>query len=628
MIEAGTVLQNRYLIQKQIGQGGMGTVYIATDQRFNSLVAIKETIFTDASLLRAFEREAQLLNSLRHPALPRVSDFFTEGDGHFLVMEFIEGEDLSVILENQGAFAAADVSVWADQLLDALDYLHSQKTPVVHRDIKPQNLKLLAQRGQIILLDFGLAKGTTSDVSKLSQTKSVFGYSRAYAPLEQIQGTGTDPRSDIYSLAATVYHLFTGKAPVDALTRATAVLNNQPDPLRLANKLNPSVHPGVAQVLQTALSLNANLRPQSASAMRDALTRAGELPIESFTDDETENAAIVADLFTPNTQLIHRENGESGKETSIEQPANATAAAAANIAAAEFEAAEAALQNAPDADAATRVSSGSVRHTEQPKADTDPQPVKQATSVHHTPSGALHVPIVPEQPVHARGVIRPKRRSMLTPVGVAAAIAILGGGGFATWYATNNNGSGGSDSNLTNAANEANVQTQTLKKPVANESKQSEQNADASPTAGEAQMSGNKNPAETQSSAQPSRQQPEARVVIVEGEKPQNQSDRKSENETGEENAGEESQQQQDEPPPTEENGDEMDEPPPPPRVRAEDIRKLPPEERAKAVEQLTRQKIREVQRRIRETNRRRQEKGLPPLVVPKMPETPPENEP
>ena len=174
MVEPGIVLQNRYLVQKQIGAGGMGTVYLATDQRLNGAVALKETLFTDPNLLRAFEREAQLLSSLRHPVLPRVMDYFTENEGQFLVMEYFDGEDLSEILKREGAFAVSDVLRWADDLLDALDYLHNQKFPVIHRDIKPQNLKL-TPRGEIILLDFGLAKGKTGDTSQLSLTNSVFG---------------------------------------------------------------------------------------------------------------------------------------------------------------------------------------------------------------------------------------------------------------------------------------------------------------------------------------------------------------------------------------------------------------------------------------------------------------------
>lgn len=271
MIEAGKVLQERYRVEKQIGAGGMGAVFIATDERFGSTVAIKETFFTDDKFRKAFEREARLLNSLRHPALPRVSDHFVDGNGQFLVMEYIDGDDLSEQLESEGkVFTVKEVLGWAEQLLDALEYLHSQEMPVIHRDIKPQNLKLTS-RGQIILLDFGLAKGNPTNSETGTAAKSVFGYSRNYASIEQIQGSGTDPRSDLYSLSATLYHLLTGVPPADALTRAMNVLSDKPDPLIDAYKIRPEVPIGVSRVLYEAMALNAEQRPASARAMLDRL---------------------------------------------------------------------------------------------------------------------------------------------------------------------------------------------------------------------------------------------------------------------------------------------------------------------------------------------------------------------
>src|SRR2546423_11752674 len=274
MIEPGTLLQNRYRVTEQIGQGGMGAVYVATDERFHSTVAIKQTFFfDDPALGKAFEREARLLNHLRHPALPKVSDHFTEGPGQFVVMEFIEGFDLGALLkERGGAFPVADVLAWADDLLDVLDYLHKQNPPVVHRDIKPQNIKRTAC-GRVVLLDFGLAKGTPAH-THASVTGSVVGYSLLYAPLEQVQGTGTDPCSDIYSLGATLYHLLTGTPPVDALTRASAVINNQPDPLAPAHLVRPQIPAAVGGVLHRAMAQNAALRPQTAAALRAALRQA------------------------------------------------------------------------------------------------------------------------------------------------------------------------------------------------------------------------------------------------------------------------------------------------------------------------------------------------------------------
>jgi Serine/threonine protein kinase len=303
MIAPQTLLQNRYLVISQIGQGGMGAVYVATDQRFGSTVALKETFFTDPALRRAFEREARLLNRLRHHALPRVSDHFLEEEGQFLVMEYIAGDDLWEMLKAQGgAFPLKEVLDWADQLLDALDYLHTQEPSVIHRDIKPQNLKL-TPRGQIVLLDFGLAKGNPLQASQATATGSIFGYSRNYAPIEQIQGTGTDTRSDLYSLAATLYHLLTGATPPDALTRAAAVLNGQPDPLRPANEMHGQVTPAVAQVLMRAMSQNAGQRPQTAAAMREELREAGR---QTLVTGQTTNAQnfSTAPLLEQDTQLM------------------------------------------------------------------------------------------------------------------------------------------------------------------------------------------------------------------------------------------------------------------------------------------------------------------------------------
>ena len=138
------MVQGRYLIVQMIGKGGMGEVYLAVDQRLGSAVALKRTVFADDETLRnAFEREAKILGRLRHPVLPKVSDHFTDNGDQFLVMEHISGDDLSKRLEAANKpFPLSWVMFWADQLLDALAYLHSHEPPIIHRDIKPQNLKL------------------------------------------------------------------------------------------------------------------------------------------------------------------------------------------------------------------------------------------------------------------------------------------------------------------------------------------------------------------------------------------------------------------------------------------------------------------------------------------------------
>src|SRR6266508_2995951 len=275
MLPNNTLLQGRYRIVEQIGRGGMGAVYRASDTRLRTTVALKQTLVEGEPLRRAFEREAQLLASLRHPTLPRVSDHFIDEQGQFLVMEYIPGDDLGALLERRKRpFAVADVLRWADQLLDALDYLHSRNPPIIHRDIKPQNMKL-TDRNEIILLDFGLAKGSSMQ-TRATSTGSIFGYTPHYAPLEQIHGTGTDRRSDLYSLAATLYHLLTNRMPVDAVTRAGAKVNDEPDPLVIASDINPEVPPAIAAILHQAMSQRANQRPPTATAMRSALREAGK----------------------------------------------------------------------------------------------------------------------------------------------------------------------------------------------------------------------------------------------------------------------------------------------------------------------------------------------------------------
>lgn len=277
-----TVLQDRYHIVRQLGRGGMGAVYEAIDQRLGITVALKETLSTDTDSRRQFEREARLLATMQHPALPRVSDHFVEGDRAFLVMQFIGGIDLAKIISKQpGPFPRDQVIAWADQLLDALIYLHSRDRQVVHRDIKPHNLKLTAN-GQIALLDFGLAKAQSAVDASVTASRAFFGYTKHYAPLEQIQDQRTDPRSDIYALGATLYHLLTGTKPPDALVRATALINSEQDPLRSANELHAAVGSEISGILNKAMSLKSEDRYASAGEFREALRRLGRtMPVRT-----------------------------------------------------------------------------------------------------------------------------------------------------------------------------------------------------------------------------------------------------------------------------------------------------------------------------------------------------------
>lgn len=317
MLAPETILQGRYRIVRQLGQGGMGAVYEAVDLRLDTVVALKETLFTEERLRKQFEREARLLARLHHQALPRVSDHFTENEGAFLVMQYIPGEDLFEMQGRRGSgFPQADVLQWADQLCDALDYLHTQDPQIIHRDIKPQNLKLTA-RGQIVLLDFGLAKGSGGQMSVVTTSASIFGYTPNYAPLEQVQGLGTDPRSDIYSLAATLYHLMTNVKPPDALGRAAAIVNGMEDPLAPADSVSPEVSRSVAQVLQRAMSQKRDDRYESAGTMREALRSAatgalGEMPTVLTSAGTTTRG----DTFAPaaGTQMAGQRTQGGGSE--------------------------------------------------------------------------------------------------------------------------------------------------------------------------------------------------------------------------------------------------------------------------------------------------------------------------
>src|SRR5581483_6621445 len=271
MLTPGFWLQNRYQVVRLIAKGGMGAVYEAFDQRLHSTIALKECLFNDDRLNYAFAQEAKLLASLRHPALPKVTDHFAEGNAQFLVMEYIAGPDLAEIQrQRSGPFPVDQVVAWADQLLSLLEYLHAQKPPIIHRDIKPQNMKLSAQ-GEIILLDFGLAKGSVSQTLSLTANSVVHGYSPQYSSIEQIRGLGTDERSDIYSLAATLYHLVTGRPPLDAVARAADLASGLPDQLVEARALNPEVPEAFSKLIHSMLALNRDYRPATTAFLRKKL---------------------------------------------------------------------------------------------------------------------------------------------------------------------------------------------------------------------------------------------------------------------------------------------------------------------------------------------------------------------
>ncbi len=285
----GTVLQNRYEIIHKIAEGGMGAVYLAEDKRLNHRVALKETFFKDAELRQQFAREACFLANLRHPALVVVTDHFDEHESQFLVMQYIPGDDLGILLEKRTQpFSIHDICLWTHQLLDALKYLHSQPTPIVHRDIKPRNIKL-SERNDIVLLDFGLAKGIALKGETSVPVKSIQGYTLNYAPQEQISGKGTDGRSDLYSLGATLYHLITGHSPVDAISRLNKRSAGEPDPLMPPDHYNHDVPARMSALIMRAMALLPDDRPRNAADMHAEFLEASRF----FMGEAGDNRATV-----------------------------------------------------------------------------------------------------------------------------------------------------------------------------------------------------------------------------------------------------------------------------------------------------------------------------------------------
>ena len=282
VLEADSILRGRYEIVRLVGQGGMGAVYQANDLRLvGRFCAIKEVLpnlLTDQrgagmdleQTIEQFYQEASVLARLDHPNLPKVSDYFSVDGREYLVMDFIEGRDLQEILNEvlrQGKhLSETQVMIWASQLLDALDYLHSQEPPVLHRDIKPSNIKITPEN-RVKLVDFGLVKILQPDDASTVTVVQGRG-TVAYTPLEQYGGdTGhTDVRSDIYSLGATLYHLLAGAPPQDAKERF--LKSGLLDPLR---QLNPAISTRTERAVFQALAMHPDERPVSIAALREAL---------------------------------------------------------------------------------------------------------------------------------------------------------------------------------------------------------------------------------------------------------------------------------------------------------------------------------------------------------------------
>lgn len=304
------VLHQRYKIINELGRGGMGTVYEAIDLRQNNAhVAIKQMLPRDFDLREAFEREADILSRLDHTQLPRVSDQFEEETGLFITMQFIPGYNLGQLLNSRPLpFPPHQVKAWAEDLLETLDYLHSRQPRIIHRDIKPTNLKLSAT-GRIVLLDFGLAREITETDNQGEPAPDfcMIAYTPHYAPPEQIKGQDTDCYSDIYALGATLYHLITGTPPVDALKRINEKRNESIDPLRPIGEVMKGVPQALALMIMRSLSLDPAQRPQSAADMLAHL-KAGTIA-PRFAPGNLDTQATLATVAAKPSVLSHNQSG-------------------------------------------------------------------------------------------------------------------------------------------------------------------------------------------------------------------------------------------------------------------------------------------------------------------------------
>ena len=262
-LERGYLLNKRYRIVEILGQGGMAAVYRAVDENLGVEVAVKENLFTTEEYARQFRREAVILANLRHPNLPRVTDHFVvEQQGQYLVMDYIEGEDLRQRMDRVGPLPDQEVVILGIAICDALKYMHSRKPMVLHRDIKPGNVKI-TPNGHIYLVDFGLAKVVQG---RQATTTGARAMTPGYSPPEQYGTARTDHRTDIYSLGATLYSALTDAIPEDGLARAMdqAILT----PL---GKRNPKSTRKLAMTIEKAMAVRPEDRFQSAEEFQQEL---------------------------------------------------------------------------------------------------------------------------------------------------------------------------------------------------------------------------------------------------------------------------------------------------------------------------------------------------------------------
>ncbi len=265
---SGAILQNRYEIVKRVGGGGMGNVYQAYDRNLGyAMRAVKEMMemYSDASqrekAVEDFRREAKLLASLKHPSIPTIYDHFIEGGRYYLVMEFITGSDLAARQRDAGGpLQEGTVVIWAIQICDVLEYLHNRVPPIIYRDLKPGNLMIDTEAAHVMLIDFGIARV----VAPTQRGVTAIG-TMGYAPPELFSGQ-VEPRSDIYSLGATMFHLLTGADPRDK-PLLIFDFGRSPKP----REINPELTAEMELILMRSVDYKPENRFGSAREMRQAL---------------------------------------------------------------------------------------------------------------------------------------------------------------------------------------------------------------------------------------------------------------------------------------------------------------------------------------------------------------------
>jgi len=269
-LQAGQTINNRYRVVKLLGQGGFGAVYRAWDSNLRKPCAVKENLDVSPEAQRQFNREATVLANLSHPNLPRVTDYFTiEDQGQYLVMDFVEGEDIATLIQRQGKIPVEQAVAWIGQVADALSYLHQRVPPVVHRDIKPANIRITPQ-GNAMLVDFGLVKLFDPSMKTTIGARAV---TPGFAPPEQYGQGSTDPRTDMYALGATLYNITTSQLPMESIRRMVG------GKLKTAHEVNPEIPEPLSRMIEKAMALEPHERYQNALEFKAALQGKFDAPI-------------------------------------------------------------------------------------------------------------------------------------------------------------------------------------------------------------------------------------------------------------------------------------------------------------------------------------------------------------